>query len=375
MARKVISEHSLASCLKPGRRFAVGALEGALLSLLSLFCFVLVGYFDSYIPLYGEHSSNASSYQSQMVSLILESGAGESDGKGGLLSYAERAESYLKDITYTSLTKNGKSFSDLIYGNAKILNEESDLPYRYFVLFKAGNEDSFDGGLSSGASSYWEAFGGVKGYFEEGPGHQALKLENAEALNEYFKNSSYASGSEIAAKVKESYKKLCKTVVNDFQNHCLPYKRIYASFASERNAIYLFKIVEALLCHFLSCLIYCFLLPFFLKGNVSLGKRLLKVELIHRDGTLLCWWERLLRTLLIFAETLIVPSLMPLLFYGSAASDLYTRAILGPFSLLALTIVSLALIVFSYTGCFYLRGKASWSEFIFRGKSVDGRED
>ena len=139
--------------------------------------------------------------------------------------------------------------------------------------------------------------------------------------------------------------------------------------------IYLYKIASSLLCHLLSCLIYCFVLPCFTKGNVSLGKRLLKVSLIHRDGTLLAWWERALRALVVFVETLIVPSLMPLLFYGSGASDLYTRALLGPFSLLALSFASLALIVFSYTGCFYLKGKASWSEFVFKGKSVDGREN
>ena len=375
MARKIISEHSLASSLKPGRRLAVGFLEGALLSLLSLFCFVLVGYADSVIPFYKEHSSNASSYQSQMVSLIVDSGAGESDGKGELLSYNDRAESYLKNVAYTSLLLHGQTPSEILYSKAKELNAESDLPYRFFVSFKASNENSFEGGISSGISSYWESFEGVETYFEEGSGHPVLKLENAKALNEYFKNSSYAYGSEIAAKLKDSYKKLCKTVVNDFQNHYLPYKQIYGSFASERNAIYLYKIAVALLCHLFSCLIYCFVLPFFLKGSVSLGKRLLKVSLIHRDGALLSWWERLLRALLIFVETLLVPSLMPLLFYGAGASDLYTRALLGPFSLLALTIVSLALIVFSYTGCFYLKGKASWSEFIFKGKSVDGREN
>ena len=375
MARKIISEHSLASSLKPGRRLAVGFLEGALLSLLSLFCFVLVGYADSALPFYKEHSSNASAYQSQMVSLIVESGAGESNGKGELLSYNDRAENYLKNVAYTSLLSHDQTPSEILYSKAKELNEESDLPYRYFVSFKVQNENFFEDGLASGISSYWESFEGVETYFEEGSGHPVLKLENAKALNEYFKNSSYASGSEIAAKLKDSYEKLCKTVVNDFQNHYLPYKQIYASFASERNAIYLYKIVVALLCHLFSCLIYCFLLPFFLKGNVSLGKRLLKVGLIHRDGTLLNWWERLLRALLIFVETLLVPSLMPLLFYGAGASDLYVRALLGPFSLLALTFLSLALIIFSYTGCFYLKGKASWSEFIFKGKSVDGRED
>ena len=375
MARKVISEHSLASSLKPGRRLAVGFLEGALLSLLSLFCFVLVGYVDNVIPFYKEHSSNASAYQSQMVSLICESGAGESDGAGGLLSYNDRAENYLKNAAYTSLLVHDETPSDLLYGKAKKLTEESDLLYRYFVTFKTNNEASFEGGLASGISSYWESFEGIETYFEEGSGYPVLKIENAMALNEYFKNNSYAFGSGIAAKLKDSYKKLCKTVVNDFQNHYLPYKQIYASFASERNAIYLYKIGVALLCHLLSCLVYCFVLSFFLKGNVSLGKRLLKVNLIHRDGTLLSWWERLLRALLIFIETLIVPSLMPLLFYGSGASDLYTRALLGPFSPLVLTFVSLALIIFSYTGCFYLKGKASWSEFIFKGKSVDGREN
>lgn len=375
MARKIISEHSLAPSLKPGRRLAVGFLEGALLSLLSLFCFVLVGYADGVIPFYKEHSSNASAYQSQMVSLICESGAGESNGKGELLSYNDRAENYLKNAAYTSLLAHNETPSDLIYGKAKNLTAESDLPYRYLVSFKANNETSFDGGLSSGISSYWDSFEGVKTYFEEGSGYPILKIENAKALNEYFKNGSYAFGSDIAAKLKDGYKKLCKTIVNDFQGHYLPYKQIYVSFASERNAIYLYKIAVALLVHLLSCLIYCFVLPFFLKGNVSLGKRLLKVSLIHRDGTLLTWWERLLHALTIFVETLIVPSLMPLLFYGSGASDLYTRALLGPFSLLALSFVSLVLIIFSYTGCFYLKGKASWSEFIFKGKSVDGREN
>ncbi len=374
MARKIISEHSLSPSLNPGRRLAVGFLEGALLSLLSLFCFVLVGYADSAVPFYKEHSSNASAYQSQMVSLICESGVGESDGEGGLLSYNERAENYLKNVAYTSLLAHDETPSSLIYGRAKELSAESDLPYRYFVSFKVSNAASFEGGLSSGASSYWESFEGVEGYFEEGSGYPILKLENAMILNEYFKNDSYSFGIDIAAKLRDGYKKLCKTIVNDFQDHYAPYKQIYALFASERNEIYLYKIASSLLCHLFSCLIYCFVLPFFVKGNVSLGKRLLKVSLIHRDGTLLTWWERLLRALIVFVETLIVPSLMPLLFYGSGASDLYTRALLGPFSLLVLSFASLALIVFSYTGCFYLKGKASWSEFVFKGKSVDGRE-
>ncbi len=375
MARKIISEHSLSSSLKPGRRLACLFVEGALLSLLSLFCFVLSGYLDSLIPFYKDHSSFASTYQKEMVSLILESGSGESDGNGGLLSYNERAENYVKNAAYTSLLAHEETPSSLIYGTNKKLDEESDLPYRYFVTFKANKESSFEGGLPSGIASYWASFADVESYFEEGSGYPVLRLEKAKALNEYFKNSSYASGSEISAKLKDSYKKLCKNVVDDFQNHYLPYAQIYASFAWERDAIYLYKIITALLCHLFACLLYCFALPFFFKEKATLGKRLLKISLIHRDGTLFLWWERLLGAFLIFAESLLVPSLMPLLFYGSGASDLYTRALWGPFSLLLLSFLSLALILFSYTGCFYLKGKASWSEFVFKGKSVDGREN
>ncbi len=374
MARKVISERSLSSSLKPGRRFASGVLEGALLSLFSLFLFVLSGYFDGFIPLYKEHSNAAGSYQKEMVSLICESGAGESDGSGGLLSYNERAEAYLQDVAYTSLLKNGESPSKVIYAEAKELTSDNDLPYRYFASFKAGKSASFSGGIDAGLASYWNAFEGAEGYFDEGEGHPILLLEKAKDLNEYFKNSSYSPGSEIAAKLKDSYKKLCKTVVNDFQNHYLPYLDAYASFSSERDAIYLFKIAEAFLCHLLSCLVYSFLFTLFLKGRQTLGKRILKIHLIHRDGTLLEWWESLLRSLLIYVESLILPCLMPLLFYGSGASDLFVRSLLGPFSLLSISIFSLALIAFSYSGCFYLKGKASWSEFAFKGKSVDGRE-
>ena len=373
MACKIISEHSLAPSLKPGRRFALGTLEGALLSLFSLFLFVLTGYLDSSIPFYKEHSSQASAYQNEMVSLICESGAGESDGSSGLLSYNDRAEAYLKNASYTSLLSHGETPSPLIYEKAKKLSAENDLPYCYLVSFKEKNGGDFDGGLPSGVSSYWDAFEGVKDYFEDGSGHPVLLLEKAKDLNEYFKNTSYASGSEIAAKLKDSYKKLCKTVVNDFQNHYLPYQKAYASFSAQRDAIYRFKIAEAFLCHLLSCLIYFFLFTFFLKGRQTLGKRALKAPLIHRDGTLLEWWENLLRSLLLFVETLIIPCLMPLLFYGSGASDLFVRALLGPFSLLGIAIFSLALIAFSYTGCFYLKERASWDEFVFKGKSVDGR--
>lgn len=375
MARQIISEHSLSPSLKPGRRLASGFLEGALLSLLSLFCFALMGYLDGFVPFCKDHSSRASACQSQMVSLILESGAGESDGKGGLLSYASRAESYLKRAAYTSLLDHEETPSPLIYEGSQKLDAESDLPYRYFVRFKKSNASSYEGGLPFGLSSYWEEFEGAKDYFEEVSDYPVLKLEVAKALNESFKNSDYALGDEISAKLKDSYKKLCKTIVDDFQNHYVPYMQIYASFASERNAIYLYKILLALLCHLFSCLLYSFLLPFFIKENATLGKRLLKIGLIHRDGTLLSCFERFLRALLIFLETLLVPSLMPLLFYGSGASDLYTRATLGPFSPLALSLSSLTLLLFSYAGCFYLKGKASWSEFIFKGRSVDGRED
>ncbi len=374
MARKTISEHSLSPSLKWGRRLAVNLTEGALLCLLSLFCFVLVGYFDSLIPFYKDRSSSASSYQKDMVSLICLSGAGESDGQGALLSYKERAENYVKDAAYTSLIENKETPSSLIYGEAKKLDESNDLPFYYFVSFKAGESSSFDGGLPAGASSYWAAFEGVEAYFESASSHPCLKLEEAKALDEYFKNSAYSKGSEISAKLKDSYKKLCKTVVDDFQNHYLPYLEKYASFSAERDAIYRFKIAEAFLCHLLSCLVYSFLLTFFLKERSTLGKRLLKVSLIHRDGTLLEWWERLFRALLVYAETLLVPSLMPLVFYGSGASDLFARPLLGPFSLLILSLISGALIIFSYTGSFYLKGRASWSEFVFRSKEVDGRE-
>ena len=374
MAERVISEHSLSPSLGRGRRFASGVLEGALLSLFSLFLFVLAGYLDNVLPFYREHSTSCSAYQSQMVSLICESGAGESDGSGALLSYSERAENYLKDASYTSLLKHGETPSNLLYDGAKELRADNDLPFYYLVRWKTEKAADFANPEEKGISLYWEWFAGARVYFDDDESHPALLLENANAISEYFRNPSYEKGAEISAKLEESYRNLCKNVVNDFQSNCLSYQKVFLLFGEERDAIYRFKIAEAFLCHLLGSLVYFFAFPFCFKGKTTLGMRILKIWVIRRDGTLLAWWERLLRALLLTVETLLIPSLAPLLFYGSSGVDLFLRPLLGPFSLLWACLLSFVLLLFSYSGCFYLKDKASWSEFVFKGRGVDGRE-
>ena len=376
MALKLISEHYLDSPLPRGRRLAFCLSEGALLSLLSLFCFLIAGYCDSLIPFYKSHSSAASSYRNEMVSLIVASGAGESDGAGGLLSYENRASQYLKNAAYSSLKANGEEkASSFVYDDCLVLNEENDLPYRYYVVFKPSNLASYSAKEHFGINEYWDNFAEAKGYFDGSSSHPFLSLDASFALHEYFINESYAKGKEIAAKLKESYIKLCKSVVNDFKETYSPYLQTYSFYETERDAIYAYKAIESLLCHLLSCLVYFFVFPFILKERSTIGRRVLKAYLIHRNGSYFAWFERLARALLLFLETLIIPSCIPLLFYGSGAAELFVASLFGPFSLLFFSFFSLALLIFSYTGCFYLKGKASWSEAIFKGRSVDGREE
>lgn len=349
-------------------------IEGALLSVLSVFTFMILGYFDGLFPVYSSSSSLANEASKSMTSLILESGAGESNGVSGLLSYSDRVEAYVKNAVYTSLKANGKETSSLIYVGAKTLNETSDKAYWYLVHYKSENKDAF-GDLSFNGRDTYLSYFEEDGVFASSEGYPILNVSYAEKVDQYYRDGAYEGGKQIVETIGNDYKRLCSDIVADFQAYSLPYKESYAKYESARDAIYRFKIVEAFLCHALSCFSYFFALTFLVKEGQTYGRRILKAPLIHDDGTLLSWWEKLLFALAVFVESSFVPSLMPLAYYGAGAVEMFLSPVFGVFSLLGVLLFSLALCFLSYGCCFFLKGRKSLVEFAFKAKTVDGRED
>lgn len=374
MARRVISQYSLSSPLKRGRKAALMLVEGALLSILSVFTFVILGYFDGLFPVYSSASSVASSSTKAMTSLIVESGAGESNGLSGLLSYSERAEAYVKNATYTSLKANDKEASSLIYAGAKTLDESGDKAYWYLVSYKEEKMEAFDDPSFKGREVYLSYFFS-DGVFASNDGYPLLEVSNAEALDQYYRDGVYEKGLKLSQAIESDYKKLCSDIVTDFQSHSIPYKEEYAKYENARDAIYRFKIAEAFCCHLFSCFVYFFALTFLVKEGQTYGRRILKAPLIASDGTLLPWWKKFLLALLIFVESSLIPCFMPLAYYGSGAVELFLSPCIGPFSLLWVSLLSLCLSLLSYCCCFFLKERKSLVEFIFKAKTVDGRED
>ncbi len=348
--------------------------EGALLSILSVFTFMILGYFDGLFPVYSSSSSLASEATKSMTSLILESGAGESNGVNGLLSYSERTEAYVKNATYTSLKNNGKETSSLIYVGTTLLDETSDKAYWYLAHYKNEHKDSFDDLSFNGREAYLSFFA-ADSPFASSEGYPLLDASIAQKIDQYYRDGVYESGKQAAAKLEEDYKSLCVAIVSDFQAHSLSYKGEYEKYESARDVIYRFKIVEAFLCHFLSCFLYFFALTFLVKEGQTYGRRILKAPLLHDDGTLLTWWEKLLFSLAVFVESSFIPSLMPLAYYGAGAVEMFVSPLLGAFSLLWVLLFSLILSLLSYSCCFFLKGRKSLMEFAFKAKTVDGRED
>ena len=372
MARPVISRYSLNPPLKKGRRFAFSVLEGALVGILSLFCFMIAGFFDFSIPLYASPSKEASSLSADIAALVLESGAGESDGQSGLLSYASRAEKFLKGSTRASLSAHGHEISGLYYAGVEEYSDKADRAYYYLASYKPGHANGFDDLSFLGKSAYLSYFS--SGFFEEGGGYPLLQENIALSLDEYFRQPSYLPGKTNADILTNSYESLCADVSKDLQAHSLPYRSLFTSYETCRDAIYRFKIGEAFLCHLLSCLLYFFALSYLVKEKQTLGRRILHCPLIKNDGTLVPWHGKLLRSLLLCLETSLIPSFLPFLYYGGGAVDLFVRPLIGPFSLLAFFLASLILVLLDYFGCFYLKHQSSLSEFLFKAKSVDGRE-
>ena len=374
MARRIISQHSLSSPLKRGRRAALMLVEGALLSILSVFTFMILGYFDGLFPVYSSSSSAASSSSKAMTSLIVESGAGESDGLNGLLSYSERAEAYIKNATYTSLKANNKETSSLIYAGAKTLDGNIDKAYYYLVSYKEEKEETFDDLSFRGRENYLSYFSD-DAIFASNEGYPLLEVSNAEALDQYYRDGVYEKGLKLSQAIEKDYKKLCSEIVADFQSHSIPYKEEYAKYEIARDDIYRFKIVEAFLCHLFVCFVYFFALTFLVKEGQTYGRRILKAPLISSDGTLLPWWKKLLLSLTVFVESSLIPSFLPLAYYGAGAVELFLSPCIGPFSLLWVSLLSLCLSLLSYCCCFFLKERKSLVEFIFKAKTVDGRED
>lgn len=373
MAQPVISRYSLNSPLKKGRRFAFSVLEGAMLSVLSLFCFVLAGFFDGGIPLYKNPSQEASSASKDMTSLIAESGAGEKNAQNQLLSYSERSEAFLKGATRASMVAHGHEISGLYYSGVESYDGIKDRAYFYLVSYKPSHAEDFDDEEMLGEGDYLSHFD--SSLLARGAGYPLLSEETALAVDEYFRHPSYLEGKEKADSLLQSYLSLCEDVVDDFQSHNMPYKSLFERYESCRDAIYRFKILEAFLCHLLSCLLYFFALSFLTKEKQTLGRRILHCPLIKNDGTLIRWYQKLLRAFLLFLITALIPCFLPFLYYGGGAVDLFARPLLGPFSLLLLSFLSLGLVLLDYSGCFYLPHKSSLSEFLFKSKSVDGREE
>lgn len=375
MARPTLSPHCLAKDLQRGRRFAFSVLEGFLLSLLTLFCFSISGYIDPSIPLYSSASSSASSCQKELTSLILSSGAGEASPQGGLLSYSERSENYLKGTALSALVYYSLPVSGLYYQGVSAMNEESDKAYSYLVVYKPSHSEQFSSLSFSGASSYWEKMKDVQDYFESGEGYPVLKKEIAASLDEAIRNPSYEPGKEIAIKLQESYHSLLKEVAEDFQASSLDYKASFSAYEEARDFLYRYKFVESFLCHILSCLLYFFAFTFLVKGGQTLGRRILKAELLTKDGFYPSWWQKLLRGLLLFVETLLIPSCLPLFTYGASAAELFVTPLLGPFSLLFFSLFSVCFLILDFSFCFFTSHKTPFSELLFRLRSVDGREE
>lgn len=373
MARPTLSPHCLCLDLRKGRRFAFCVLEGFLLSVLTLFCFSLSGYIDPLIPYYSSASSTASSCQKELTSLILSSGAGESSKEGALLSYAERSENYRKGIALSSLMEASLPVSGLLYQGVSPMGAESDRAYFYLVSYKPSHPDDFASLSFSGFSSYWEKMDGVKGYFESGEGYPLLRPEIASSLDEYIHNPNYEPGKEIASKLEGSYRSLLQDVAEDFQASSASYREAFSRYEDSRDYLYRYKFAEAFLCHLLSCLLYFFAFTFFSKGGQTLGRRILKAELLTKDGCYPLWWQKLLRSLLLFLETLAIPSCLPLFTYGASAAELFVSPLLGPFSLLFFALFSVCFMAFDFSFCFFASHKTPFSEFLFRLRSVDGR--
>lgn len=364
-----------------GRKLGALVLDYLTLLILTLLFFVASDAIGQQTGSVKSLTDQASQSRDNLYSLVESSKLDEvDDSTGGLVGSSALVKRNIYEATLASLKKNGKTdISQATYAGYDAITPETDNAYYFYTSFKKANKENFsladeDRAVADVASYRSLLVSKVTvDYFETGD-YPYLTLANAEALDNYLRDDTYAIGKTIYDNLTAGYGQLLSLGSQEFITYYAPYVKENQTFTDKTTLLYKIKHCEVLVSYVLGILLVYFAAPLILKNGMTTTDKILKIGVTTSEGKTPSWLSLLGHSLLLAVAYVSVLPLVFFCYYGVNALSLLDISLLPNVSLMILGLASLLLMIFSFVLTFINPNrKQTISEFLSGQIMKDGR--
>ena len=361
--KKEVSFYRQAVPCPPSKRLLASFLDFIIVFIVTIVFFAISDLCLSYMPVYTSVRETVTEAQSELYSLVIDSGLTEYDDEGTSLKTSnDMANDYIGSIIYSSLMyQNGDDYNPgSLYDGFEKTDGESDGLYYYYVTFKTENASLFTDTVElSGVSYYKETIlkNNENGYFDFDADYPYLTLEACTAADQYLRNSTYAAGEEVYTYVYELYSENNLNAKNELCAYYTPYVEAQLTFDDGKDSMINMRGIALLFSYLLATLVTNLLLPFIFKDGQTICYKVLKIGVVDKEGERPGVWNVILRYLFTFVSDMLIPLMAAFVMFGTDGMYFWEVNILGFYNMFVYGILSALLLIASSIICLATKEK------------------
>ncbi len=379
--KQITSAFKNSSNVTNGRRFLAYLMDMLTVLILTMVLFAICDVVGN-ATISSEKISLLSGVRENLQAEVLKTKLDETDSDGALIGNAELTKKLIiRSTLYTLKANNVDNISQTTYQGYEPITPFGDGSYYFHTSFKKDYQSFFvtdDADKDDFGSAYYrkELISSCKKdlFVSEGD-YPYLTLENAKAIDNYYRDSSYSTGLSVYQAFYDGYNALLTKGVNEYTSYYGPYLSLSASYNLYSESIYYNKQGEMLFAYCLSILLVYILAPFILKDGMTVTYKIMRLGLITTHEERPSFLNNLLRSLVISLEFLFIIPCVFLCFYGTQSLPLLSLSVIPGISIIVIGFVSLFLSLASYVvSLFHRESPQSLSEMASLTVLKDGRE-
>ena len=373
MKEKEMSYYGQGQVCKVGRKFASYVLDLLTSLIVGVLLFWTAEAIMNSTSMMKGYQKTISSTYSEVIDIVEKSGISEADENENLVKQDTIVTNYIRGAVLHSLKANGvTNISEDTYKDYTEIDEKNDKAYYYFVTFKKDNLSDYE---TAGKENYgWKYYteklanGSDEACFDIDASNESyplIKLDVATKIDNYFRDSSYSSGSSCYNSVYQCYSNVVTLGMDDLQKNYTPYIQKLTGYQSNLKKYYSIKEIELFITYCLSVFVVYALMPLIFKNGQTLAMKILKIGATDKRGMNLSWYQYLIKFVINLIEYMLVIAVVAFAYYGVDALDIIGNAFIWNISLLSLAAFSIVFVVLSFILTFCLRNtKQSISEYL-----------